>query len=100
MQLIRSLDPFWVLGASSAEIKTQMEGRAWERAGEFGLRRNAILVLVHFARQSFERKRDLSLAFKAKKVLEPWVENEDPGISDAAIWGIGQVGRLGDLTKD
>ena len=99
-QLIRSLDPFWVLGASSAEIKTQMEGRAWERAGEFGLRRNAILVLVHFARQSFERKRDLSLAFKAKKVLEPWVENEDPGISDAAIWGIGQVGRLGDLTKD
>jgi hypothetical protein len=58
------------------------------------------LVLVHFARQSFERKRDLSLAFKAKKVLEPWLENEDPGISDAAIWGIGQVGRLGDLTKD
>ena len=100
MPLIRSLDPFWILAASSAEIASVMEERAWERAGEWGLRRNAILVLVHFARKSWEEKRDSRLGQRVKLALEPWLDCGDPGVSDAAEWGLGQVGRLGGLTKD
>lgn len=97
--LIRSIDPFWILEANSAEIQNLMEGRAWERAGEWGLRRNAIFVLVHSARQAWELHGDLTLSSKTKGALEKWVESEDAGVSEAATWGIGQIGRLGDLTK-
>ena len=100
MPLIRSLDPLWVLEASSLDIQNLMEGRAWERAGEWGLRRNAILVLVHFVCRAWEEKKDPTYALKAKRALERWVNSEAPGVSEAAVWGLGQIGRLGHLNKD
>lgn len=97
--LIRSVDPFWLLEASSKEIQNLVAGRAWERTGESGLRRNAVIVLVHLAKQAKVRDGEVEMASRLEKVLNAWIESNDCAVSEAAQWGIKQLRGLGGLAK-
>ncbi len=101
--LIRSVDPFWLLESSSKDIQALLEGRAWDRTGESGLRRNAVVVLIHLVKQAIDRGGEGveagELGTRVEKVLLPWLESNDFAVSEAAQWGIRQLRGLGGLVK-
>ncbi len=97
--ILQSVDPLWLLKASSNEIQELLEGRAWDRAGESGLRRNAVFVLVHLVKQAKSRDPDGEWACQVEKALEVCLENSDCAVSEAAQWGIKQLRSLGGLVK-
>lgn len=90
---IISLDPFWVLGATLEEMHALLGGRALERTGENGLRRNALIVIGNqFARTDAPSGEaaaaEVARAQRSEDLakIRCWLNHPDEGIADAARW--------------
>jgi epoxyqueuosine reductase len=69
----------WLLGAPESEIQQHFVATAFKRAGVWGLRRNAMIVLGNIADSS------------ARPHLLPWADGTDEVLADHARWAIDRL---------